>query len=364
MKRCVSLRQIIFMLIISLFALKVLLLPNLMAKDMGRDIYIFIFILCVIDFIVLLMFIYLMNKFKDKSFFEIISSIFGEHVSRIIMLALMLFFFAKACGAFQSCYVYLNENLYTTYTWLTYSLPILLVLILCIQNGLNSFGRLVEVCFPLIVVGFFVAIFVGVIRADVTNLLPILENAEYKFSKLTTFAFWFGDYLVLIPFFGRVKLEKGSLKKIIISIIISALLLVVFYAVIYSRYSYNIISHTNSISDILQVQPSSSDIGNFDWVLILIWDICLFIYICLNTISASSCFKEAFYPIKQIYVSMFLCLAIFLVNFFARFNIYSFVNLAENSLMYYSIALQYILPLIIFVFALFKKRRTNEVSIA
>ena len=170
--------------------------------------------------------------------------------------------------------------------------------------------------------------------------------------------------MVLIPFFGKIKLEEGACKKIIISIAISGLLLVAFYAVIYARYSYNIISHTNSISDILQVQPSSSDIGNFDWVLILVWDICLFLYLCLNTISASTCFKEAFYPIKQIYVSMFLCVAIFLVNFFLQFNIYSFVNLAEGPLVYYSLAAQYVLPVILFVFALLKKRRKNEVSIA
>lgn len=364
MKRFISSRQIIFTLIISLFALKVLLLPNLMARDMGRDIYIFTLFLCILDFLVLLMLLYLMNKYDGMTFFEIVSHFFGGHVARIIMLLFMLFFFAKACGAFQSAYVYLNENLYTTYTWLTYSLPILLVLILCVQNGLVSFARTIEVCFPLIVLGFLMASFVGVIRADITNLLPVLEDAGGKFLSITKFAFWFGDYLVLIPFFGRIEKNNEFSKKVTLSLLLSIALLVLFYVIVYCRYSYNIISHTNAISDILQVQPSSSDIGNFDWVLILIWDICLFLYLGINFVSASHCFKETFYPLKQIYVSLILCVAVLLVNFFLQFNIYSFVILAQDSLLYYSIAVQYCLPLVIFLVSLCKKRRKNEVSLA
>lgn len=364
MKKVISSRQITIILVVSLFALKVLLLPNLMARDMQRDIYIFLFLFCALDFGVLFMLLKLMQKYPDKTFFEIIKGVFGEHISRIIMLLLLLFFFAKCCGVFQSCYVYLNENLYTTYTWLTYSLPILVVLVLVLNNGLLSFSRMTEMCFIILVIGFGVAMFVGIIRADFTNLLPIMESGLSKFSAMPSFAFWFGDYLVLIPFFGRVKMDGGFVKKVSISILISIALLTLFYMIAYSRYSYNIISHTNSISDILQVQPSSSDIGNFDWVLILIWDICLFLYFAVNLIGASYAFQSSFFKIKQVYVSIILCAGILLVNFLLDFNIYIFVNLAQENLLYYSITIQYALPLVIFFVTYFKRRRKDEVSTA
>lgn len=366
MKKVVSTRQLTIILIISLFALKVLLLPNLMARDMQRDIYIFLFLFCMLDFGILVVLLKLMQKYQDKTFFEIIKGVFGEHISRIIMLLLLLFFFAKCCGVFQSCYVYLNENLYTTYTWLTYALPILIILIMVLNNGIISFARMSEMCFVVILLGFILATFVGVIRADFTNLLPFMENGGVKFASMPSFAFWFGDYLVLIPFFGKVKIEKGFFKKVTISILIAIVALTVFYMIAYARYSYNIISHTNSISDILQVQPSSSDIGNFDWVLILIWDICLVLYFAINLISASYCFQTTTFKLKQLYVSIILCSAILLVNFFLDFNIYIFVKLAQEKLLYYSIAIQYILPLVLFFGVKIKnrKRRKNEVSIA
>ena len=364
MKKEITTRQLIIMLVISLFALKVLLLPNLMARNMQRDIYIFLFLLCMLDFGVLFVLLKLMQKYPDKTFSEIIKQAFGEHISRIIMLLLMLFFFAKCCGVFQSCYVYLNENLYSTYSWLTYSLPILIVLIMVLNNGIMAFARLAEMCFAILVIGFGAASFVGLIRADFTNLLPILENGASKFASLPTFAFWFGDYLVLIPFFGRVNIGKDFVKKTTISVFVAIVAITVFYMVAYARYSYNIIGHTNSISDILQVQPSSSDIGNFDWVLILIWDICLFLYFALNLICASYSFQSAFVKMKQTYVSIILCVAIFLVNYFLQFNIYIFVNLAQENLLYYSIAIEYVLPLIVFFGTNYRKRRKNEVSTA
>lgn len=359
-QKLITTRQLIMTLLLSMMTLKVLLLPNLMAVDFGRDSYIFLAVMLLNDFGILLIFLYMQKKFPGKNFYEIMNFLFGEFIAKIIFVLLALFFFAKCCGVFQSTYVYLNENLYTTYNWFVFSLPFLIVLVFCLMRGLFSLGRLLECTFPVMFIGVIVASSVGVMRADFTNLLPFFENGFSKASMLINFSYWFGDYLIIILFFGRIKFEKKYGFKIILSILLGILLIVCFYVIVYARFGYNTITHTNGISDVLQVQPSSSDIGSIDWILILVWDISLFVNFLLNAYGVTFCMKTLIPKMSQLATSIVVASAVFAVNYFCQFNIYLFVELAQKYMCYYSAVIQGVLPNIFAVFTFFKCKKRDK----
>ena len=105
MKKLVSTRQLIFILIISLMALKFLYLPSLLAKEFANTSFIFVFIMLVLDFLVFLILLYLYNKNPNLSFFDLLKKIFGSVIARVIMFLLFIFFFLKCWGIFQKKYM-------------------------------------------------------------------------------------------------------------------------------------------------------------------------------------------------------------------------------------------------------------------
>lgn len=360
MKKLVTVRQLIYILIVSMVTLKVLLLPSLLAKDIGRDSYLFILTFLLFDFLILILFIFIFNKYPDLSFYQIIQKIFGTVIAKIIMFCFFVFFFIKCWGVFQTNYNYLNENLYTNLNWLTFSLPILFGVMYMSKFGVNAASRLMEVCFPIIVLGFILALTVGLYRADFSNLLPFCENGYFfHLPKMLRYSFWFGDYVVFIVFFGNIKQEKKQNVKILVSVLVSIFVVAFFMAIVYAVFDYNATSHSNAISDILQIIPASSDIGNFDWVLILIWDISLFLYFTFNSLCAFYSFRQVFFKKWQLFTITAILLLVLGVNLFTSFDIHNSVIFVQNYAWPFLFIIQYVVPIIIFLFSFKLKRRDN-----
>ena len=358
MKKLVTVRQLVLILIISMVTLKVLLLPSLLAKDIGRDSYIFMLLMLVLDFLVLMVLLFIFNKNPNLSFYEIIQKMFGTIGAKIIMFLFFLFFLLKSWGTFQTNLSYLNENLYTSLDWYIFAFPILIAVFFIASFGVNSLARLVEIVAPVIIVGFLGCFAVGLLRAEFSSLLPFMEKGFFThIPTIFRYSYWFGDYMIFIVFFGNVKEEKHSTKKISITIVVSILLVVFFTAVAYSLFNYNSVTHTNSISDVLQVLPSISDIGSFDWVMVLIWDCSLFLFFTLNILGAFYSFRQVFFKKHQL-LSVFIILAVMLLCCVAiNFDIFGAINLVRDYGCYFSFAMQYVLPVILLIFSYKIKRR-------
>jgi len=357
-KKLVSQRQLILILIISLVALKVLLLPSLLAKEIGRDAYIYVLIALLFDFFMLLIFLFLFNKNPDLSFYQILEKMFGCMIARIMMFALFLFFLMKCWGAFVTNYSYLNENLYTSLKWYTYCFPILIIVFFIARLKVNALARLVEFFAPIVIIGFLVSLLVGIRKADYTNLLPILENGFFgNFSIFFKYSFWFGDYLIFIVFFGNTKVEKKFNITISTTILIAIVLIALFFATIFSVFSYNSVSHTNSISDILQVLPSTADIGSFDWVLILVWDMALFLYFAIYILGAFYSFRQTFGKKYDLITTSAILIVVLILAIIVNFDIELSISLAKKYFWIFSLSIEYGIPILLFLFSPMIKRR-------
>lgn len=366
MEKTVTTRQLIFILILSVVTLKVLFLPNVLATNIGRDGYIMLLFLLLVDFIVLLMLLYLMNKYKDMTFYDLLCTLLGKVGAKIIMFLLCLYFLTRCFTRFQTNFIYLNENLYTAFEWYIFTVPILICVLFCVRQGLKAFSRLNEVFMPVILFGFAVALVVGIFRADFSNALPILENGISFIKSSSRYSVWFGDYLVLILFFGKVKMDKKFNLKVILSMLGLVFSVALFYAVFYFTYNYNTVCHINAISDIMQFLPSVSDIGSFDWILILIWDVALFLDLTINVIVVTSLFCQVFNISKhKEVVSLVALLIVVVISVLMNFNIYLSMTIFRDYIYVFNIIIQGALPLLLFILGLLKRRRKkSEVLVA
>lgn len=364
MKKLVTVRQLTLMLIVSMFALKVLVLPNLLAKEFSRDGYAFVTFMLLLDIGILCIFLFLRNRYREMNFYGMMKHLFGKVIAKIIIFLFLLYFIAKSSAIFEANFIYLNENLYTSFTWPTFTVPFLIVLLLIGFQGMNALARTVEFFFLIIIIGLISSIGMGLMTADFTNLLPFFENGLVGFENVFKFTFWFGDYLFIIVMFGNIKEEKKMNLKIIISVLVASLLIALVHAVFYACYNHSVANHTNAISDLIQVSQSISDINSLDWILILIWDMVLFLTFSLNLLGAFYCFRHSLFKFHEALTLSLLLISVFLINYLTNFDFYYGIEFAEKILPPFCIAIQYGLPLLIFVVSLFKGGKKNEIPVA
>ncbi|NCB48646.1 MAG: hypothetical protein EOM55_03400 [Clostridia bacterium] len=361
MKKFISTRQLTMVLILSMIGLKVLVFPNLISQELGRDSYIFVFFMMSLDFAVLLTFLFLKSKFKDMTYNELLEYLFGKFVSKIIMFCFFAYFLNRCCAIFETNFVYLNENLYTNFNWFSFSMPILVVIVLVSLQGVNAFARTCEIFVPLIILGFIVSIIIGSVQTDFTNLLPFMEKGALQ--DVFKFDFWFGDYLIFMVFFGDLKVEKRTNLKICTGVIISILLATSVIAVFYAKFNNSVVCHSNAISDLIQASPSMSDIGSFDWILILIWDMVLFLLLSLNILGAYYTVRQILSKINPVIALLVIALIVFAIVYFNNFDIFFAIDFNLKYFKYPLLFIQYVIPALIFIVALFRRRKKDEVSV-
>ena len=142
MQKTITTRQLLLVITLSILTLKVLFLPNVLATNFGRDGYIFLFVLLMVDFCALLIFLFLLNKYKDCTFDELLEKLFGKVVAKIVLVLLFLYFITKIWTRFQTNFIYLNENLYTTLSWYTFAFPIIVVVLFLRKTGTKCFCKI------------------------------------------------------------------------------------------------------------------------------------------------------------------------------------------------------------------------------
>lgn len=363
MKKLVSTRQFVLILILNMITLKVIVLPNLFTQVFGRDSYLYIAFMLLLDFLVLLTFLYLKNKFREMSYYEVLEHLLGKIGAKFIMFCFFAFFLNKACAIFETNYVYLNENLYTIFNWYTFSFAVMLLVIFNFLQGVNAFARTCEILVPIIFLGFIISIVIGSVQADFSNLMPVMEKGLNP--EVFDFSFWFGDPIIFIVFFGNIKLGKRTDVKIITTEVITIFLIIAFFAVFYAKFNNSSVCHTNAISDLTQVSPSMSDVASFDWILILIWDIALCIYFSINILGAFYSFRQICCGFNQFFIVCGIIVTVFLIVYLNHFNISFAVYFNLKYFKYPCIFIQYALPVLIFSVGLFKRNKEkNEISMA
>ncbi|AOZ89088.1 spore gernimation protein [Bacillus xiamenensis] len=96
MKNKISPPQAVFFIIQSQIGVGILALPNLLMKDMGHDGWMAIILACFFIQIINTIFLYIIHKYPDTSFFQTLIEVFGKWVGRSLA-ALYTIYFASVC---------------------------------------------------------------------------------------------------------------------------------------------------------------------------------------------------------------------------------------------------------------------------
>lgn len=354
MKRIIDTKAIIAVLALNFTALKMMFLPSICSAELNKNGFTSVLFMMLLEVGVVAIFIYLSHK-SDQTFYEFLCSTFGKVIAKIITAIYFVYFLINTFAIIQSFYLFLTENLYSKLVWIEYILPIFIMLYFVCSSTLEGVSRLIQCFFPFIVLCVFLSLLLGAINCDYSNILPLFEGGYKNGIKIFNFSYWFGDAIIMVLFFGKISKTK-SYKPIIISVAIISVIVSFFFLVFYCIYESNALNNKEAIVDILKILPQNSDIGNITWLVTIIWQIVVMIYICLQTF-ATKVFFENLFCIKNPNISLSIILALILAGLFVvNFDMSKVLILLIDYAKYLAIAVQYVLPLGFLLFS-FKKQK-------
>ncbi len=362
MKRTIDSKAIIAVLILNFITLKMMFLPSLCSAELGKNGFISVGFVMLLEIGVVAIMLKLL-KDSNKTFFEQMQDMFGVVVAKIITTIFLIYFLINTFAITQSFFQFLGENLYSKITWIEYIVPIFLMVIFVSTTDIYNISSVIGCFVPFLIIGVAISIFLGGINCDYSNILPFFENGYKNGIKIFDFAYWFGDALILVLFFGKTK-DKQNTKPIFITVCILSIIITFFFLVFYCTYETNSLNNKEAIVDILKILPQNSDIGNITWVVTILWEVMLMVYICLYAY-ASRVFLQHITKIKNNYIAIGIVLALVLtglliINFDMTKVISFFIGYAK----YFALFVQYVLPIVFFLFSFKGKKQNKSVGIA
>lgn len=270
MKKALSKRQAIILFACLIISFKLQRLPAFFSQDFGRDCYIAVAVIFLIDFLLLLLMCAVYKKLGDKTVFEYIKENTNKFVLVLFCIFTILFFASKSVIGYKQLHEFFANTLFNNLPWNYFGILFVFLLVLLIGNGLNNIARSTELYSYVMLFSVLAIVVLGVTVADYSRLLPVLDiDIPSKFLKIFDYAGWFLDSVLILFFAGNVKDDKKSVKPFIWTYIISAVFVIIGIMTFYAINEHMGGLQNNGLSSMTEYTLIGLGIGRPDWFLVL-----------------------------------------------------------------------------------------------
>ncbi len=334
-----SLRQICLLFVTLIPVSKIILLPTLLAFEVGRDAYLSVLLCGAVDALALLSLCIAAKRAPEADFFSLLSAFFQKGFSRVLLFLYGVFFLLRAVPPTHSCKLLAINTLYDVTPSLFVFVPFILCATYAAWKGLRIILRVNEFFWPFFFGGVLLLILLGLSSSDLFNLLPVLEFGPSPVAKGAFFSLpWFGDFMPLLLLLGKLAPAKRRAKKAILAYAGGIVLTALFFVCFFGVFGETAVRQTYAITKIGKYNTVFSNIGRLDWLPVLLILMALFVRIALDLACAASCFSQALS--KSATPPLLVCSAALLIfvslpqvpyadiyHIFSRFLVFAFLPL-------------------------------------
>lgn len=294
-KNRVNVDQLALLYLLVIAGGKFLMLPSLLAGDVGHDSWLSMCFSFLWDGICLCFFLWAM-KLNSKANMDI-SAILDKSVSKVvskILLAIMFVIFVLRVNILLvSCYHTFSATLDVSANWLVYILPVVALALFAIQRGFNAIARASQLLFGLIFLSVIALLVAPILEADFSALLPIGEAGWGKIIATSYLrSFWFSDYIFMYFVLDGVKVKKHVFAPILVAFGVGVVLTVLLNAIFVSLFGYLAPTFDMAMSKIGVLSAMSGTSGRWDWLTLAIWLMSVFIKIIIFIFCAYKCLEK------------------------------------------------------------------------
>ncbi|MDD4110449.1 MAG: GerAB/ArcD/ProY family transporter [Clostridia bacterium] len=281
MEKAISSRQLAVMFFIATIALRLTVLPSIIYKDIGKEGFMLMAVHCVIELITFFIIYYLLKKNQNSSFYQFLSKILGRFGAKIIFFVIFALYFFKFLFLIHDGFVFARDVIFTDANLILYIFIMLSIAGSLYLFKLRAFARTLEIFYPIILISLIIILIIPVLTTEVHDIRPLLDIPAPTFLNATfKYLIFSGNFIFALLFMGKVKFDnnKKDFKTLFGTVLISILMLLIFYFLFNSIFKFTGFLHGNAISDLVQFVPSPSILGNFDIITITIIKLVFILY--------------------------------------------------------------------------------------
>ena len=359
MKQTINIRQCGIILIMCIFANKLLLMPSLLYTNVKADGIFVTAILFLIELAIIPLIFLLKKHFPKQSLYEILKSRTGVIFTKLIYMLLLIFFLFKIILVFSITYVYFKQQIYKDEIIWIALISILPVINHSVANGIRPLARTMEIFFALVLIGFLACLGFSLF----TNIeLPymFLSDIQSFFGTMYKHLFSFGDVIFLFLILDKIEIKEGEEKKLYHYAILGFILIIMLYFLYYGKYQVTSFMHNNALADILVFSVQFNAIGRLDIIaMITILFITIF-QLEIFSYGFSDCFLHIFPKLNNIYSIIVFDITFLILYYFFLGKYEIMINSTLTWLPVLAVIINVIFPLILFVIYLVKRSKNEE----
>ena len=353
-----TLRQTGMILALSMVSVKFLVFPALTFRFAGINSYISTLISFILDAIFIGMVAFVLFKFPNKTFKEIMAETYGIIVTKICYFVIFAYMSLKTLLIMKEAHTYFQDTLFENLTMTMFIIPIIVSSMYIASKNLKTIGRTVELFFPLIAFGIILMMVIPITKVDIFGILPFMEQGFKPVAdSIGKTAFAYGDQMVLLLLIGNIKYDKEKPSKIFWYIGLTAALVIVMNIVFICLFGDTAIDQQLAVSEIPLHSTNPTTMGRLDWLTIMIWIITLLIQsgvFMFFAVEAFSTFSGLGKGWSVGIVGTIITIGLILLSL----KLAQLIDLVINPIfVYIIIAVQVIIPIMMFLAALIKKKK-------
>ncbi|QCX33414.1 hypothetical protein FDN13_06650 [Caloramator sp. E03] len=341
----------------TVFGIGILSLPSSLTKVAENDGW----ILCILSGLLCILFIYLMcyvgQKYSQYGLVGTLKKLFGRFIGSIMALPVivyLIFFAGVEIRLFaETAKLYLLPN--TPLEFII--LPLIFLMVILVRAGVEAIARFYETIMPVIIFLIFILLLVTIPNSDYSNIRPFLGTPLIKIIKgVGVAAFSYAGFEVLLVLFPYLRSPKKAFKSssmaLIVIIVCYALVEIQCIAKFGVKETQALIYPTVSLVRASQVPGGF--VERLEGLLVALWVISVFTTLVGLTFSFSIVAADFLNHKKQKHIVTMSIPIIYIIALIGD-SIVEIFNISDritNTFGFYVIAL---LPLLMFIFSLFKK---------
>ena len=344
-------------------ATKLLLLPVILTDAAGRDSYLAVGLMYLLDIAVMSLLLFTLRNSGNVTFSEFLKS-FTNWVRIPVLILFALQFLLKAFLPIVEQKLFLQDSFYQKISAFAFYLPVMILILFIAVKSVRVYGRLAELLFVLTIISFGLIFLLALAAFEPSELLPFCYDG---FGPVVKGCFqivsWFGDSLLLVLFFGRISDSKNVFKTILPLMGVCMLLTVLFMVLFTGIFGAVAVRQIFALSKISRYNLILSEVGRFDWFAILVLLGGILFNAAVNVGAAVSLLRDCLGLKKKTWVGVGACAVLLGFGLFAGDNFIAIYDFYAKFGMYFFLFMQYVMPVILFLLSLLFRRRYEKVPV-
>ncbi|MEH7073520.1 GerAB/ArcD/ProY family transporter [Neobacillus drentensis] len=263
-KGVISQGQFIILAVLYIIATSILIGPPLFVLAAKQNAWMGIIIGICFGVLHAWMYGILAKRYPNKTLIEFNESILGKWAGKALSLLFFIFFLILTSGLLRIIGDFITTSILTDTPIEAIEVTFMLLLILAVRLGLETFARTAEMVVPWVLIFFFLLTFCLLPEIEMKNLFPILEDGINPVIKATIYSLGvpFSDLVILLMIAPTVASPKKIGKAlgiatftggfILLTIVLLAILVLGANSIIQINYPIYILAQKINIGNFIQ----------------------------------------------------------------------------------------------------------------